>query len=114
MDNLPPEYNYNPPPQPNDIVSRSGAYSTDEMFMRRIEALEQQVSQMQLLYRRSDRSPHLAIRIFLYCAGILLVFMAIVLLLQSFGILTDISKTTIWAIALLAIGAGILAGMKSR
>lgn len=60
------------------------------------------------------RSPNLAITIFLYIAGILLVMMAIILLLQAFGWLSQIPKEAIWALVLLAIGSGILAGVRSR
>ncbi|HIK55652.1 MAG TPA: hypothetical protein IGS37_10875 [Synechococcales cyanobacterium M55_K2018_004] len=60
------------------------------------------------------RSPNLAILIFLYVAGILLVMMAIVLLLQAFGVLTNLPRQAIWALVLLAIGSGILAGVRSR
>ncbi|MBF2001479.1 MAG: hypothetical protein IGS50_17595 [Synechococcales cyanobacterium C42_A2020_086] len=60
------------------------------------------------------QSPNLGIRIFLYSAGILLVVMAVVLFLQAFGILTNIPRLAIWALVLLAIGSGILAGMRSR
>jgi hypothetical protein len=59
-----------------------------------------------------SRSPNLAITIFLYTAGILLVLMALVLLLQAFGVV--IPKEAIWALVLLAIGAGILRGIRSR
>ncbi len=60
------------------------------------------------------RSPNLGITIFLYIAGILLVMMAIVLLLQAFGVLTSIPRAAIWALVLLAIGSGILAGIRSQ
>jgi cytochrome c oxidase subunit IV len=60
------------------------------------------------------RSPNLAITIFLYVAGILLVMMAVLLLLQAFGLLTDIPRSAIIALVLLSIGAGILAGIRSR
>ncbi len=59
-----------------------------------------------------SRSPNLALTIFLYTAGILLVLMAIVLLLQTFGV--RVPKEAIWALVLLAIGAGILRGVRSR
>lgn len=61
-----------------------------------------------------SRSPNLAIRIFLYCTGILFVMMAIVLLLQAFGVLTEIPRSAITALVLLAIGSGILAGIRGR
>jgi hypothetical protein len=60
------------------------------------------------------QSPNLGITIFLYVAGILLVMMAVVLLLQSFGVLTTIPRSAIWALVLLAIGSGILAGIRRR
>lgn len=59
-------------------------------------------------------SPNIGIRIFLYTAGILLVMMAIVLLLQAFGVLTNIPESAIWALVLLAIGSGILTGLRNR
>ncbi len=58
------------------------------------------------------RSPNLAITIFLYVVGILLVMMAIVLLLQAFG--TRIPREAVGALVLLAIGSGILAGVRSK
>ncbi|GAB4141029.1 MAG: hypothetical protein Fur0046_16870 [Cyanobacteria bacterium J069] len=60
------------------------------------------------------RSPNLAITIFLYVAGILLVMMAVLLLLQSFGVLTEIPREAVYALVLLAIGSGILAGVRRR
>lgn len=58
--------------------------------------------------------PNLAITIFLYVAGILLVMMALLLLFQAFGWLTQVPREAIWAIVMLAIGAGILAGVRSN
>jgi hypothetical protein len=60
------------------------------------------------------RPPNLGITIFLYIAGILLVILAVVLLLQATGVLKTISKEVIWALVLLGVGAGILAGVSSR
>jgi hypothetical protein len=57
------------------------------------------------------RSPNLALTIFLYVSGILLVFMATVLLVQTFAKVT-IPTTAIAALVLLAVGAGILAGVR--
>jgi hypothetical protein len=57
------------------------------------------------------RSPNLALTIFLYVAGILLVLMAAVLLFQTFAKVT-IPTTAIAALVLLAVGAGILAGVR--
>ncbi len=58
------------------------------------------------------QSPNLGLTIFLYTAGILLVLMAIVLLLQTFGVV--VPKEAITALVLLAIGSGILKGIRSR
>lgn len=60
------------------------------------------------------RSPNLAITIFLYIAGFLLVMMAVLLLLQSFGLLTQVPREAVYALVLLAIGSGILAGVRRR
>jgi hypothetical protein len=57
---------------------------------------------------------NLGIQIFLYVAGILLVMLAILLLLQAFGYLTNIPRSAIWALVLLAIGSGILSALKAR
>jgi hypothetical protein len=57
------------------------------------------------------RSPNLALTIFLYIAGILLVFMATVLFIQAFT-KVQIPREAITALVLLAIGAGILAGVR--
>lgn len=57
------------------------------------------------------RSPNLALTIFLYIAGILLVLMAAVLLIQAFAKVT-IPTNAIWALVLLAIGSGILAALR--
>ncbi|MBW4652171.1 MAG: hypothetical protein KME20_03830 [Kaiparowitsia implicata GSE-PSE-MK54-09C] len=59
------------------------------------------------------RTPNLAITIFLFIMGFMLVIMAALLLLQAF---TEIAvpREAIWALVLLAIGAGILAGIRRR
>jgi hypothetical protein len=59
-------------------------------------------------------SPNLGIRIFLYVAGILLVMLAILLLFQAFGYLTNIPRSAIWALVLLAIGSGILSALRTQ
>ncbi|NJM70340.1 MAG: hypothetical protein HC862_08975 [Scytonema sp. RU_4_4] len=61
-----------------------------------------------------NRPPNLGVTIFLYIAGILLVILAAVLLLQAFGVLKNIPKEVIWALVLLSVGSGILAGIRSR
>ncbi len=60
------------------------------------------------------QSPNLGIRIFLYIAGILLVMMALLLLLQAFGFLINIPRSAIYALVLLAIGSGILSALRNR
>lgn len=60
------------------------------------------------------QSPNLGIRIFLYVVGILLVMMAILLLFQAFGYLTNIPRSAIGALVLLAIGSGILTALRNR
>ncbi len=57
-----------------------------------------------------SRRPNLAVTTFLYVAGSLLVVLAIILLLQAFGVL-QFPQEAIWALVLLAIGAGILSAV---
>ncbi|WAL60551.1 hypothetical protein [Thermocoleostomius sinensis] len=57
-----------------------------------------------------NQSPNPAVRIFLYIVGTLLVFMAIVLILQGFGVI--VPREIIYALVVLAIGSGILAGVR--
>ncbi|MCU0567893.1 MAG: hypothetical protein MUF49_14995 [Oculatellaceae cyanobacterium Prado106] len=59
------------------------------------------------------RSPNLAVTIFLYIAGILLVLMAAVMLIQTFA-KVSVPPQAIQALVLLGIGSGILAGIRSR
>lgn len=59
-----------------------------------------------------NRSPNFGVTIFLYVVGTLLVFMAIVLLLQAFGVV--VPQPAIYALVLLAIGFGILAAIRRR
>lgn len=59
------------------------------------------------------QNPNLAITIFLYVTGILLVMMALLLLFQAFGWMQEIPREAIWALVMLAIGSGILAGIRS-
>jgi len=59
------------------------------------------------------RNPNLAITIFLYVTGILLVMMALLLLFQAFGWLREVPREAIWALVMLAIGSGILAGIRN-
>lgn len=57
-----------------------------------------------------SQSPNPAVKIFLYIVGTLLVFMAIVLILQGFGV--PVPREIIYALVVLAIGSGILAGVR--
>lgn len=85
-----------------------------EDVVRRVDQLEQQVANLQLVGPQRKTGLNLTVRIFLYSAGTLLVFMALVLLLQYFGILQDNAEPVIWALVLLAIGLGILTGIRNR
>lgn len=60
-----------------------------------------------------NRPPNLPVTIFLYIAGILLVILAIVLLLQAFGVI-QFPQEALWGLVLLAIGAGILSAIGRR
>jgi hypothetical protein len=61
-----------------------------------------------------NRQPNLAITIVLYIAGILLVILAILVLLKAFGAIQSIPTAAIWGLVMLGIGAGILAGIRTR
>ncbi len=52
-------------------------------------------------------------RIILYIFGISLIFAAIIIILKGAGILPAIPGFVIWALILIAIGAGILGGINS-
>lgn len=52
----------------------------------------------------------LAIRILLYVVGTLLVLMAIVLIIQAFGV--QVPREVIYGLVVLSIGSGILAGVR--
>jgi len=56
---------------------------------------------------------NLAIRIILHIVGILLVMMAVLILLKGLGLLTTIPEYVAWALVLLALGLGIIAGLRS-
>lgn len=62
----------------------------------------------------SGRSPNLAITILLYIMGTLLIILAVLLLLKAFGVLATIPQTAMWALVLLSVGVGILAGLRTR
>jgi hypothetical protein len=91
----------------------SAQYITEDLS-NRMDRLERRLSQVEAQNHWSRQLPNLGIRIFLYSAGILMVFMAIILLLQAFGVLTNLPRMAISALALLALGIGILSGMRSR
>lgn len=56
---------------------------------------------------------NLAIRIILHVVGILLVMMAVLILLKGLGLLSTIPEYVVWALVLLALGVGIIAGLRS-
>ncbi|MBF2027870.1 MAG: hypothetical protein IGS48_14090 [Oscillatoriales cyanobacterium C42_A2020_001] len=56
---------------------------------------------------------NLAVRIVLYVVGILLVMMAGLILLKGVGLLPTIPEYVVWALVLLAIGIGIIGGLRS-
>lgn len=51
-------------------------------------------------------------RIILYIFGIALILSAIIIVLKGFGILSAIPGFVIWALVLITVGIGILAGVK--
>lgn len=55
----------------------------------------------------------LVITITLYTLGILLVIMAVLILLKGFGWLPAIPDYVAWALVLLAVGIGIIGGLRS-
>ena len=57
-----------------------------------------------------SRRPNLAVTTLLYVAGSLFIVLAIILLLQAFGVF-QFPQEAIWALVLLAIGAGILSAI---
>jgi uncharacterized protein (DUF983 family) len=56
---------------------------------------------------------NLVVRIILHIVGILLVMMAILILLKGLGLLLTIPDYVIWALVLLALGTGIIGGLRS-
>ncbi len=61
-------------------------------------------------YGPVNESPNVAVKIFLYIIGTLLVFMSIVLIVQAFGV--QVPREVIYGLVVLAIGSGILAGVR--
>lgn len=60
------------------------------------------------------KRPNLGTTIFLYGIGIFLIAVAVLLLLQSTGIIPAIPITVYGALLLLAVGCGVLYGIGSR
>ncbi len=60
------------------------------------------------------QKPNLATTIGLYAGGILLIILAILLLLQAIGLISSVSNTVYLALALLALGCGLLYGIASK
>jgi small-conductance mechanosensitive channel len=113
MEDQRPGYNQNPFQENRESASVGLKYLAEDLTSR-IEQLERKVSQLQAQHQSQRRSPNLGLRIFLYSAGILMVFMALLLLFQSFNLLTNLTRLAVWALVLLAIGLGILVGMRTR
>lgn len=60
------------------------------------------------------RKPNLVTTIGLYTGGLLFVIFAVLLLLQTVGIIPAVSSTVYVALVLLAVGCGLLYGVGSR
>ncbi len=57
--------------------------------------------------------PNMLLTILLYIVGILLVMMAVLILLKGLGWLPSIPDYVLWALVLLAVGGGIIGGLRS-
>lgn len=57
--------------------------------------------------------PNILVTILLYIVGILLVMMAVLILLKGLGWLPTIPDYVLWALVLLALGGGIIGGLRS-
>ena len=62
---------------------------------------------------RGPQSPKTGKRIFLYMVGVGLILLALIVVLQGFGVLSSIPGFVIWALVLVAIGISILGGIGS-
>jgi small-conductance mechanosensitive channel len=113
MEDQRPGYQPNPSYENWESAAVGVKYLADDLTSR-MEQLERKVAQLQVQHQSQRRSPNLGLRIFLYSAGILMVFMALLLLFQSFGVFTNLTRLAVWALVLLAIGLGILVGMRTR
>ncbi len=58
--------------------------------------------------------PNILVTILLYIVGILLVMMAVLILLKGLGWLPTIPDYVLWALVLLALGGGIIGGLRSN
>lgn len=58
--------------------------------------------------------PKLGTTVVLYSLGIALVVIAIIILLQGFGILSAIPTYVIWSLVLFTVGIAIIAGVKTN
>ncbi len=61
----------------------------------------------------NPRKSNTTVTILLATAGIALVAVAVIILLKGFGVITAIPNFVIWALALLILGIGILAGLRT-
>jgi hypothetical protein len=57
--------------------------------------------------------PNILVAILLYIVGILLVMMAVLILLKGLGWLPTIPDYVMWSLVLLALGGGIIGGLRS-
>lgn len=60
----------------------------------------------------SNKQPNLVTTIVLYITGIFLIIVAVLLILQAIGIVSNIPNTVYLALLLFAIGSGLLYGIK--
>lgn len=60
-----------------------------------------------------NRTPNPGITLFLYVFGIALIIAAILILLKGSGVITTIPNYVILALVLIALGLGILLGLKN-
>ena len=56
---------------------------------------------------------NVGVSIILYIIGIMLVLTAVLIVLKGIGVLTTLPNYVIWALLLLAVGMGILGGLRN-
>jgi hypothetical protein len=61
----------------------------------------------------NPRKSNTTVTILLSIAGTALVAVAVIILLKGFGVVTTIPNFVLWALALLILGFGILAGLRT-